>query len=73
MVIYDWQCNRCGGVFEEMATPIEECQPCPNCGGVADKVFTKVPLMSYSNRPKERPWGTSRWRGSRKKGGRKDV
>ncbi len=65
MPIYDYECQTCG-MIKEMICKVEDEVTCPRCLSGMDRVFTKVPLLSYSNRPNERPWGTSHWRSQRK-------
>jgi putative FmdB family regulatory protein len=71
MPLYDWECESCHHQFEEVTSSTETVCQCPNCGMGAFKIITKIPLMSYSNRPKERPWGSAHWRSDKKKGGEK--
>jgi len=40
MPLYDWECENCGEIFEEMASFDREYIPCPHCHITEDHVYS---------------------------------
>ena len=49
--LHEYECPRCGEIFEELVDHDEETLKCPKCGADAERV--KAPLTSHG---KHRSW-----------------
>jgi putative FmdB family regulatory protein len=58
MPLYDYECKTCGW-RSEYACKIEDEVICKRCLSIMKRVFTKMPLRTYTKRPQDRLWGTS--------------
>jgi len=43
MFVNDFECSKCGVISEIMTNSRVDQAECPECGGVASKIFTKAP------------------------------
>lgn len=41
MPMYEYECDKCGHVFEDLASPEAPCPPCEQCSGQTRKVISQ--------------------------------
>jgi len=55
MPVYKFKCTECGNEFEELylnQNNIKKQEECPECGGIANKVFTASAVSTGTGNPK---------------------
>lgn len=46
MRLFEYKCQKCGKIFEEMVKKYDDEVECPDCGGVAQKNYNGVVYTS---------------------------
>ena len=54
MPMYEYECEKCGSLFEELAGCDDPCPPCPDCGGASRKVVSAAAFRTEFASPLER-------------------
>lgn len=45
MLLLDFHCEKCGVTFEELVETGTKVYKCPNCPGLATRIFTKTAML----------------------------
>ena len=51
MPYFDYECKKCGRVFEELVRPSDPPVLCPGCGSEVSKVYLQPPRMMLGFHP----------------------
>ncbi|BBD08536.1 FmdB family zinc ribbon protein [Desulfovibrio ferrophilus] len=54
MPMYEYECEKCGYVFEDLASPDAPCPPCPKCQEQTRKVMSKAAIRTEYASPIDR-------------------
>ena len=54
MPLYEFECEKCHRLFEELTGCDAPCPPCPDCGGQSSKVVSAAAIRTEHASPLER-------------------
>lgn len=54
MPLYEFECEKCRCLFEELTGCDDPCPPCPECGGQSNKVVSAAAFRTEHASPLER-------------------